>query len=241
MLDLIIEGTRPQKLAFDVKKMINAGLSNRDQAGVRRHLDEAAKEGIKYIFEQTPAYLPKVKDRITTGDIIEVLPNSKSSGEAEPVVLVSDNNEIYIAVGSDHSDRELEKYDMILSKHIYPNVMSKRVWRFADVKGHWDDIILRGWVIDADGKRQLYQENKVGEFMGVEQFLDEVRKYFQIDLNGLVMFMGTFPTLGGKLIITPGFEAQLVDEKLKRTLTCSYITQPMAWFKYGPHTPKKVA
>jgi hypothetical protein len=95
-------------------------------------------------------------------------------------------------------------------------------------------------VIEADGTRQLYQENRVGEFMRVEEFLNKVREYFEIDLTGLVLLMGTNPTLGGKLIFTPGFEVQLVDEHLGRTLTCAYTIVPMSWFKYGAHTPRSV-
>jgi len=134
-------------------------------------------------------------------------------------------------VGSDHSDRELEKHDLVVSKQMCPNVISKKVWRYEDIKGHWDDIILRGWVVEADGKRQLYQEGKLGAFMAVEDFLNKTKEHVEEDLTGTVIFVGTVPTLGGKLIYTPGFEAELVDEHTGRTLTCAYTIAPMTWFK----------
>lgn len=238
MLDLIIEGDVTESLAFDVRKVIIGGLTHRDQAAAQKHLDEAKREGIKVTIEQTPAFLPKITDRITTSDTMEVLAGSKTCGEVEPVLLIGKDNSIYVAAGSDHTDRELEKHDMIASKQMCPCVISKKVWRYADVKAHWDDIIMRGWVVEADGKRQLYQEGKVGEFMTVEDFLDKVKDYFEIDLTGAIIFMGTIASLGGKLVYTPGFEAELVDEHTGRTLTCAYSIAPMTWFKYGKHTPR---
>ncbi len=238
MLDLIIEGDGTEPLAFDLRKIIIGGLTHRDQAGAQKHLDQARKEGIQVTIEETPAFLPKLTDRIITSDTMEVLAGSKTCGEVEPVLLIGKDNTIYVATGSDHTDRGLEKKDMIACKQMCPCVISKKVWRYQDVKDHWDDIIMRGWVIEADGSRQLYQEGRVGEFMKVEDFLDKVKEYFEIDLTGAVIFMGTIATLDGQLIYTPGFEAELVDEKLGRTLTCAYSLAPMTWFKYGKHTPR---
>jgi hypothetical protein len=237
MLDLIIEGDVTQPLEFELKRIIIGGLTHRDQAAAQRHLDEAKKEGIQVTIEETPAFLPKLTDRIMIGDIMEVLAESKSSGEVEPVLLVDKDNTIYVAAGSDHTDRGLEKKDMIACKQMYPCVISKKVWRYDDIKDHWDDILMRGWTIEADGSQQLYQDGKVGAFMTVEDFLAKVKDYFKIDLSGLLIFMGTIATLGGQLIYTPGFKAELVDEKLGRTLTCAYTLAPMSWFKYGKHTP----
>jgi len=240
MLDLVIEGKIIEPWAFDLRRIIIGGLTHRDQAAAQRHLDEARKEGINVTIEETPAFLPKLTDRISTSDTMEVLAGSKTSGEVEPVLLIGEDNTVYVAAGSDHTDRGLEKKDMIACKQMCPCVISKKVWRYQDVKDHWDDIIMRGWVIEANGKKQLYQEGKVGAFMTVEDFLDTVKEYFKIDLTGAVIFMGTIATLGGQLIYTPGFEAELVDEKLGRTLTCAYSLAPMDWFKYGKHTPQVV-
>lgn len=230
MLDLIIEGDGKKKLAFDVRKMINGGLSSRNQEAAQKHLDEIRREGINIKVGKTPIFFPKLPDRITTSNIVEVLVGSRTCGEAEPVLLFDKDN-MYVAVGSDHSDRELEKHDLVVSKQMCPNVISKKVWRYEDIKGHWDDIILRGWVVEADGKRQLYQEGKLGAFMTVEDFLNKTIEHVEEDLTGMVIFVGTVPTLGGKLIYTPGFEAELVDEHTGRTLTCAYTIAPMTWFK----------
>lgn len=230
MLNLIIEGKITEPLTFEIRKLVVGGLSHRDQAAAQKHLDEAKLEGISFTPKTTPVFLPKVVDRITTSNTIEVLPDSRSSGEVEPVLLIG-KDEIYIAAGSDHTDREVEKHDMVWSKQMCPSIISKKVWRYEDIKDHWDDIIMRGWVVAADGKRELYQEGKVGQFMTVEDFLKKTKEHVAGDLTGSVIFMGTIATLGGKMMYSPGFEAELVDEYLGRTLTCSYSIAPITWLK----------
>lgn len=234
MLDLLIEGTKGTKpLQFEVKLHINGGFASRDQVAALRTLDEMKKEGIDIPVRRTPIFWPKMTNRITTSNVIEVLAGSKSCGEVEPVILLGKGKEkeIYIAVGSDHSDRELEKYDMVISKQMYPNVISRKVWRYEDVKRNWDDLVLRAWTIAADGKRTLYQEAKMNSLMTVEDFLEKAKEHIHGDIAGAVILMGTIPTLGGKLVFTPGFEGELADERAKRKLTCAYTIAPIAWFK----------
>ncbi len=234
MLDLLIESTKSTKpLQFEVKLHINGGFASRDQVAAQRTLDEMKREGINIPVKKTPIFWPKLTNRITTSNIIEVLAGSKSCGEVEATILLGKGKEkeIYIAVGSDHSDRELEKHDMVISKQMYPNVISKRVWRYEDVKQNWDAMVLRAWTVEADGKRTLYQEAKMNSLMTIEDFLDKAKEHIQGDIAGAVILMGTIPTLGGKLVFTPGFECELADEKAKKKLTCAYTIAPIAWFK----------
>ena len=232
MLDLIIDGKESEPLAFEIKRMVNAGLSGRNQEAAQKHLDEILKEGINLKVEKTPIFFPKLSDRITTGNTVEVLAGSKSCGEAEPVLLIDKNSKMYVGIGSDHSDRELEKHDLVISKQMCPNVMSNKVWSYDDIKDHWDDIMMRAWVIEANGKRELYQEGKLGSFMTVDSFLATTKEHIADgNLSGAVLFMGTVATLGGKLVYTPGFEAELDDPKTGKKLSCSYTLKPITWFK----------
>ena len=107
MFELILEGDGSKKLTFEVQKIINAGRSARDKDTVLKHVEEIRKAGIaipeRFKF---PVFRPKTADRITTSDRFWVLPDSKTSGEVEYVLLL-DNSNVYVAVGSDHTDREL--------------------------------------------------------------------------------------------------------------------------------------
>ncbi len=106
--------------------MINAGYVGRNQAEVRRHVEELAAKGIP-APKSTPVLFPKVRRALVTDESIEVY-GEETSGELEYVLLIRDENEIYVGLGSDHTDRKLEETDIPRSKQVCPNVLSKTVW-----------------------------------------------------------------------------------------------------------------
>lgn len=228
MLELIVDGDGTEKLTFEVRKMINAGFTGRDPSEVQKHIDELRKCGVT-TSQEIPAFYPMLPDRITTSERIEVLPDSKTSGEVEYVLLLDGDN-IYVTVGSDHTDRELEKYSILMSKRIYFNVIASKVWRYEDVKGHWDGLIVRAWV-EKDGQRQLYQEGKLEQLIRPEELIEKVRARVTGDLRGAVIYSGTLPTISGRLCFSPRFEMELVDKHVGRAIRHAYSVEPIAWFK----------
>ncbi|MBI2358252.1 MAG: DUF2848 family protein [Deltaproteobacteria bacterium] len=98
-----------RKIKFSPQRVIIAGYTGRNQQEVRAHIDELAAHGIP-----APAEIPTVfrttLDRLTTAPDVEVL-GGHTSGEAEVVLLVR-GDEIWVAVGSDHTDRDLEKLNI---------------------------------------------------------------------------------------------------------------------------------
>lgn len=228
-LELIVESATSEKLTFEVRKMLNLGRTSRDPRDTLKHLEELQRAGIK-VSKEIPSYNPKVRDRITTGNKIEVLPNSKTSGEVEYVLLFSDNNNFYVTVGSDHTDRELEKYNVVLSKQMCLNVVAPKIWRYEDVKEHWDDLIMRAWV-KTNGQRQLYQEGRLVKILRPEELIEKVRLRVTGDLKGSVIYSGTFPIIGGELCFSPYFEIELIDEHRGRYINYIYNVEPITWFK----------
>ena len=228
MLELIIEGDGTEKLTFEVRKMINAGFTGRGPGEVQKHIDELRKHGVT-TSQEIPLLYPILPDRITTSERIEVLPDSKTSGEVEYVLLLDGDN-IYVTVGSDHTDRELEKHSILMSKQIYFNVIAPKVWRYEDVKGHWDDLILRAWV-EENGQRQLYQEGKLGKIIRPEELIEKVQSRVTGDLRDAVIYSGTLPTIGGGLCFSSHFEMELIDEHVGRAIRYAYSAEPIAWFR----------
>jgi hypothetical protein len=226
VLHLTVEGHG--ELEFDVKKILNAGYTGRDQREVQRHIDELKKKGIA-APRSIPEFFPKLSDRITNAGRIEVLSEDTTSGEAEFVLLFSRDG-LYVGVGSDHTDRRIEQYSDLASKQMCPNVLSSTVWRYEEVETHWDDLILRSWV-DRHGERQLYQDAKLEAFMPVELLIEEIRKATRgDDTNGLVFYSGTIPTVDGEMCFSPYFETVLIDRRLERSIRCYYAVEPIAWF-----------
>ena len=210
---------------FVPKHIINAGYTGRDQAAVQAHIDELKEEGIP-APDKTPVYFVKFIDKITQSGGFEVL------DETDHSALFFDKDEIYVGVGSDHTDRKLETVDIPKAKQIYPNTISKELWKLSDVIDHWDDITLRSW-IKVDGERKLFQEAKLTAMLDAADLVERAKKLLcdPNDTEGLVLYSGTVASLF-KADYSPYFETELEDPILGRRLGNVYeMTCKSSWYK----------
>ncbi|MBW1945602.1 MAG: DUF2848 family protein [Deltaproteobacteria bacterium] len=154
---------------FRVKKMINAGYVGRDTSAVKAHIDELQREGVSPP-PSVPMIFPVLSQNITTSDRIEVLGN-KTSGEAEYVLLL-EGDRLYVGVGSDHTDRDLETYSIVHSKQVCHNVMSANVWDYSDIQDYWDELVIQSWVKTGVFEEEiLYQKASLGTIISAEDLI----------------------------------------------------------------------
>ena len=225
-LTVVDAGGGRSDLEFPVARILDAGFTGKNREGAMKHVEELKAHGVA-APDRIPAYFAVTRELVTTDDEIEVL-GDDTSGEVE-VVFLFKGDETYVAVGSDHTDRELEKDSIPKSKVICPKVVSREVWRLADVEPHWERLKLRSW-IEVDGQRRLYQEGSLADFLSIGDFLDGVRSVVKDGaLDGMVLYMGTMPSLGGELLFSPTFEGRLSDDVLGRELSFRYSIRPMEW------------
>lgn len=211
------DGTRG--LTFPVKRMVNAGYVGRDQEAVKAHIEELKREGVP-APEEVPTLYPVASYLITTGGVLEVVEEA-NSGEAEFVLLLQEGH-MYVGVGSDHTDRQLEAASIIKAKQMCPNVISSTVWPYEEVKVVWDDLDLRSWV-QKDDKRILYQESKLAAILTPEDLLSFVKsKVKDEDLENMVIYSGTVAVLAGEIISGHGFEVELHNPYNGDSLWCKY-------------------
>jgi uncharacterized protein DUF2848 len=147
---------------------------------------------------------------------LEVL-GPDTSGEVEPV-LFGIGDEMWLGVGSDHTDRKAETMGIALSKQLCGKPVGRELWRYADVAHHWDRLVIRSWAT-IDGKRVPYQE---GTLAGMRTPEDLLHRHGMSKLApGVAMFCGTVGAIGG---IRPAtrFEMELEDPVLRRKLTHAY-------------------
>ena len=220
-------GGKVSPMSVDVRRLINAGYTGRDQAAVRHHIEELKAHGIP-APERTPTLYAKPASLLTQGPAIEVL-GGRTSGEAEFVLLIA-GGRVLVAAGSDHTDRELEKTSIEKAKMMCPNVISREVWDLREVRDGWDDILLRGYAT-AQGRRVLYQEARLAGMMTPEDLMALAKGRTDGDLEGLALFSGTVPMLGGEIIFGDWFEVELVDSRRGRTLRCDYRISPLSYLK----------
>lgn len=215
---------RIEPLIFTYQRMVNAGYVGRNQAEVRRHIEELAKKGIPGP-KTTPTLYPVIPRALLTDTEIEVY-SGETSGEVEYVLLVEDERRIYVGLGSDHTDRHLEEADIPRSKQICPNVLGRKVWPLEAVMDHWDDLVMRSRVVSS-GQEVLYQEARLALILGPDELMAFVRSKIPGSLNGTVIYSGTVGMLTDGFVHGERFEAELVDEMLNRRLELAYEVRPL--------------
>jgi hypothetical protein len=224
-LDVILE-TIPERrpLKFKYNRMVNAGYVGKNQEEVRRHIQELAEKGIPGPTS-TPTLYPVVCRALTTESEIEVYGN-ETSGEVEYVLLVVSEDEIYVGLGSDHTDRHLEESDIPRSKQICPNLVGQTVWPLDEINSHWDDLLLKATAVK-NGEEIPYQEGRLGSLLNPSELLSFVKTKITGPLENLVVFSGTMGMLTGEFVFAERFSAQLIDEKRNRRIEISYTIEPM--------------
>ncbi len=207
------------RIAFRTTELIMAGWTGRDEAAVRHHIDELAALGVPPPSRVPLFYRVDAALLAPAAAAIDVLGDT-TSGEVEPV-LVALADGLWVGVGSDHTDRAMEAASVAHSKQLCRKPMAAELWRFDEVVGHWDELILRARVVDEGGGWRTYQE---GRLAAIRHPYELVGAYLGADgplPAGTVMFCGTLTALGG---IRPAarFEMQLEDPVLRRSIQHGY-------------------
>lgn len=143
----------------------------------------------------------------------------ESSGEAEPV-LVKVDGQLLLGLGSDHTDRKVEAYDITISKQACAKPLAKTFWPLEEVADHWDKIALRSFV-DEDGEQVLYQEGTLAAIRPPDDLLARYAAQTTSLQSGEVMFCGTLPVLG-EVRPSAVFTIELEDSVLKRSIRHTY-------------------
>ncbi len=223
-LSLSLEGSE-RVVRFE--KLIMAGYTGRNQAEVQAHIDELKSHGIP-APDKIPTLFACAPELLTTAPEITVLGDS-TSGEAE-FVMFTDGDEILVGVGSDHTDRKLEETDIPRAKQLCAKVVSREVWRLADVAGHWDELVLRAWVGET-GDETLYQEGPLARMMTPQAILDCVQSNITGRLGAAAVYSGTFAIIGGHFKALPVFTVELEDPRRGQRLRCTYRVRKLDYLK----------
>src|SRR5258705_7744012 len=117
-----------------------AGWTGRDPVARDKHIAELEAIGIARPAT-TPIYYRVAARRLTTEDSIEVS-GGDTSGEVE-FVLIGWQGRIFFGVGSDHTDRKIESYNITGSKQMCDKPIAPGLWELEDVARHWGKMIPR--------------------------------------------------------------------------------------------------
>ncbi len=209
-------GNRVENRSIALDCAIIAGWTGRDPVAREKHIAELEALGVARPAS-APIYYRVSRNLLTTADQIEVV-GENSSGEVE-FVLIRDGGRLWLGVGSDHTDRKVETYNITVSKQLCEKPIASELWDFEEVVPHWDSLQLRSWIKE-DGGLRLYQEGSVASMLAPQAIIAGFELGGTLH-EGAAMFCGTLAAKGG---IRPSsrFSFELSDPVLGRRIAHSY-------------------
>jgi hypothetical protein len=214
----LISGDETINREVTVKQAVIAGWTGRDPDLVDKHIRELEELGVPRP-PTTPVFYRVAARRLTIEPSIEVV-GEQSGGEVE-FILLRTGSRLWVGVGSDHTDRAAETYNVTVSKQMCEKPLAAIFWNFEDVAPHWDQLTLRSWVRE-DGERQSYQDGSVTAMLAPSNLLHRYLKSGELE-EATLMFCGTLPATGG-VRPTDSFEFELEDPVLQRKISHQYST-----------------
>lgn len=209
-------GSNAQSAEVAINQAIVAGWTGRDAAAVEKHIRELEALGVKRPAT-TPIFYRVSASRITTADTIEAVGES-SGGEVE-FVLLQHGGRLWVGTGSDHTDREVEKYGVTVSKQMCEKPIAPTFWAFDEVAPHWDRLLLRSSVVE-NGKRVTYQDGSVAAMIDPRDLMKRQAANGHLP-EGTLMFCGTLAAHGG-VRPTAEFAFEMEDPVLGRKIGHAY-------------------
>lgn len=186
---------------------------------------EKTMEHIKELEEQlgvpAPKKIPTIfqcSNLILTQDESIHVVGEKTCGEVEYIIIYT-GGKIYIGIGSDHTDRELESVSVPKAKQVCPKPIGIDVWNYEEVKDHWDEIKVESYQI-VDGQEVVYQIGTLADILPVEIIIKELEDRVG-NIENSIIYSGTVPVVNGFKYGTK-FKSKMVDLKLNRQLASNY-------------------
>lgn len=213
MLELKLDGT---ETLVAVDTVIIAGWTGRDRAAVEQHMAELEELGVPRP-SNAPVFYRVSASRLTTDREIES--TAASSGEVE-AVLLRHGGQLWVGVGSDHTDREVETYGVAVSKQLCDKPLAAEFWPYDEVIGHWDQLRMRSWI---GSDQVLYQDGGLDQIMHPDELVPLAEPGMR---DGTLMFCGTFAAIGG---IKPSgaFHYELTDPVMERSIVGAYAMRDL--------------
>ncbi|MBS9717073.1 DUF2848 domain-containing protein [Pseudohalocynthiibacter aestuariivivens] len=197
---------------IEVDHLFIAGWTGRNKDAVQHHIDELAAIGVSPP-SKVPLYYRVSNTLLTAQTKINVL-GEKTSGEAEPM-LVQSHGKIWLGLGSDHTDRQLEVTSVAASKQACQKPCATILWDFGALSQHLDKIEIRSWIWE-NSDWQLYQDGRLAQLIPLETLREDA------DMpDNSAMLCGTFSAINS-VRSAKRFRAVMHDPILDRSIQFEY-------------------
>ena len=203
-----------EALEVPVRRVLIAGFTGRDKAAVEVHVRELAELGVP-VPARVPIVVELEPSLLAVGGQIDVR-GSFTSGEVEPVV-VRHGGKKWLTVGSDHTDRGVERESIERSKAAAPKVIASAVLDLGSLDD-LDEVEIESY---AEGEEVPYQQGTLADLLPIDQIEAEITGLGVTPEDGDVMFCGSIP-VQGPLRPTRRFTATLRHRASARAITLDY-------------------
>ncbi len=212
----IDDGAARATKTFPIRRMYNLGSATRKAETAVAHQQEVAKEGIHIAFSVPAPRIYPIGVHALTSDREVHVQGTHTSGEVEIAILVAD--QVYVGVGSDHTDRALERTSIPWSKQACPNVLAPTMWPLEAMRERWDDCVLRSWV---DGRP--YQDVSVAAFLHPDDVLRILKERVAgLPARDFLVFCGTIVSLDKALGFGRTWRIEIEDPRGRRRVGHEY-------------------
>ncbi|MHB8499758.1 MAG: DUF2848 family protein [Candidatus Acidiferrales bacterium] len=188
-LDFQVAGPSLVTLELTDYQCFAAGYTGRNRAAIEAHIRELAEEGVSPPA-RVPFCFPVLPHLVRSGTSEIAVYGDRTSGEIEPVLIILDGRPRYLGVGSDHTDRELERTSIPISKQLCQKVISAELWPVELVAEEWDRLEIAS---SQDG--EPYQRGLLADLLPLQGLLETIPRE-RLGAR-VVLFGGTLPMLGG--------------------------------------------
>ena len=154
-------------------QLLAIGYAGRNIAKTMEHIKELEEQLGVPAPKKIPTIFQMSNMLLTQDPDIDFVGNN-TCGEVE-YIIITQGDEIYIGLGSDHTDRKLESASVPKAKQVCPKPIGHDVWKYDDLKDHWDSIKLNSYQT-VDGKEIPYQQGTLADILPVEHLLKELRE-----------------------------------------------------------------
>ena len=159
-----------KRLSLQVGSVAGARFCSREVEATRAELDVQLKRDGRLTMATTsnPSVFKLGRYLLTQEREFEVQ-GSMTGGETE-VVAIRDGNDIFITVGSDQCDRELDPLFPDKPKQMCPHPLAQDAWPYAEVSDHWDKLRVYSHVVVGD-KHVALQDTAINELVTLDYLL----------------------------------------------------------------------
>ena len=219
-------GTRSTAVhSFAPRALVVAGWTGRDTAAIEHHIEELEAIGVPRP-SSVPLYYRVGAGLLTQSPAIEAL-GAQSSGEAEPMLFFA-GGEWWLTVASDHTDRHVETYSVVVSKQMCAKPLATAAWRWSDVAAYQDELELRSRILE-DGQWVDYQTGTFASIRPLGTLRDGI--YTAEGAEGRFMTCGTLgaiPNARGEGIRPAAeMEIEIRDPRRQRSIVHRYAVQAL--------------